>query len=466
MRRSVPVGRLVASVVLRARSVLAGAAGESCPGSRWYLLAAEGFVVSRVEGIVVQHWNEFGIRPLPTMSARVSVGPLPAPIQALLDERTRLLVEPMEGVTTDGTRMRGLFPLHSTGVDTSSILDSTRRFLAALSAEQIEAVRFPIASDQWRTWLNVHMNFFRHGIMLEDLSDGVRELALDVLRSTLSVRGFEQARGIMRINELIAQLSGQPDCFGEWPYFFCVFGEPDAEQPWGWQLDGHHLNVNCVVIGDQLVVTPTFMGSEPRTVPSGPLAGTELFNIEEEAGLALVRSLNDLQARTAIVGHSILPEHLSPELQDPVDGRVQAGAFRDNAVLPQQGIRATELNSRQRDLLTELIAAYVGWTNDGHAEVKMDEIKAHLDDTWFSWLGGTDDESVFYYRVHSPVVLIEFDHHPGVVFDVQQPTRHHVHTLVRTPNGGDYGTDLLRQHHQRYDHSNGHHEEHDRPPTK
>ena len=116
----------------------------------------------------------------------------------------------------------------------------TRRFLAALSAEQIEAVRFPIASDQWRTWLNVHMNFFRHGIMLEDLSDGVRELALDVLRSTLSVRGFEQARGIMRVNELIAQLSGQPDCFGEWPYFFSVFGEPDAERPWGWQLDGHH----------------------------------------------------------------------------------------------------------------------------------------------------------------------------------------------------------------------------------
>lgn len=123
-----------------------------------------------------------------------------------------------------------------------------------------------------------------------------------------------------------------------------------------------------------------------------------MFNIEEKAGLALVRSLNDLQVRTAIVGHSILPEHLSAELQDPVDGRVQAGAFRDNAVLPQQGIRATELNSQQRDLLTELIGAYVGWTADGHAEVKMDEVKAHLDDTWFSWLGGTDDESVFYYR--------------------------------------------------------------------
>ena len=94
---------------------------------------------------------------------------------------------------------------------------------------------------------------------------------------------------------------------------------------------------------------------------------------------------------------------------------------------------------------------------DEHAEVKMEEVIAHLDDTWFSWLGGIDDESVFYYRVHSPVVLIEFDHHPGVVCDISKPNRHHVHTLMRTPNGGDYGVDLLRQHHARYDHSHGDH---------
>lgn len=338
----------------------------------------------------------------------------------------------MDGVTTDGMRQHGLFPMDS---------------------------------EHWRTWLNVHMNLFRHGVMLEHLTGEVRDLALDVVRRTLSVRGFEQARGIMRINELVAQLTGQVDSFGEWPYFFSIFGEPDAEQPWGWQIDGHHLNVNCVVIGDQLVLTPTFMGSEPRTVPSGPLAGTELFEQEEAAGLALVRSLDEQQASAAIIGHSILPGDLPPELQHPFDARMQTGAFHDNAVVPYQGIPAAQLGPGQRGLLTELIAAYVGWTNDGHAEVKMEEVMAHLGDTWFSWLGGTDDESVFYYRVHSPVVLIEFDHHPGVVFDSARPTRHHVHTLVRTPNGGDYGTDLLRQHHERYDHSTGHHHERGTPPS-
>ena len=90
----------------------------------------------------------------------------------------------------------------------------------------------------------------------------------------------------------------------------------------------------------------------------------------------------------------------------------------------------------------------------------MREVESHLDETWFSWYGGTGDDSPFYYRVHSPVILIEFDHHPGVAFDNDVPSRHHVHTVVRTPNGGDYGADLLREHHARFDHSHGRHDPH------
>lgn len=142
-------------------------------------------------------------------------------------------------------------------------------------------------------------------------------------------------------------------------------------------------------------MTPTFMGSEPRTVQEGPLAGTELFTLEEEAGLALVRSLDDQQARSAIIAPSILPGDLSLDLEHPFDGRTQAGAFRDNAVLPYEGIQAVELTASQRDLLVELVAVFVGWANDGHAEVRMEEVVEHLNDTWFSWLGGTGDDFGF-----------------------------------------------------------------------
>ncbi len=57
---------------------------------------------------------------------------------------------------------------------------------------------------------------------------------------------------------------------------------------------------------------------------------------------------------------------------------------------------------------------------------------------------------------YSPVVLIEFDHQPGIVYANDEPTRDHVHTAVRTPNGNDYGKDLLRQHYARHDHSHPH----------
>jgi len=103
------------------------------------------------------------------------------------------------------------------------------------------------------------------------------------------------------------------------------------------------------------------------------------------------------------------------------------------------------------------VATDVGWAREGHCGVKMAEIDEHLDETYFAWMGATGDDGPFYYRVHSPVVLIEFDHHAGVAFDNPAPSPHHIHTVVRTPNGGDYGLDLLRQHHERFDHTNGTH---------
>jgi hypothetical protein len=75
----------------------------------------------------------------------------------------------------------------------------------------------------------------------------------------------------------------------------------------------------------------------------------------------------------------------------------------------------------------------------------------------FAWMGAVDEPSAFYYRLHSPVILIEFDHQRGIVFDNEQPSRHHIHTVVRTPNGNDYGKDLLRQHHEQFDHARSGH---------
>lgn len=406
-------------------------------------------------------WRTFGLRPMPSMSARSHVTNAPPEVLNIVDERAALLAEPLRGITTDGTVRSGLRRLDDAPrVATAPITAAAAAFLVALTAEQRVRATFPLGATEWRTWINVHMNHFRHGVLLEDLPLATRRLGLDIVRATLSARGFTQARTIMRINELLAEISGDREAFGEWPYFLSVFGTPGDDAPWGWQLDGHHLCLNALVLDGRIVMTPAFMGAEPRDINRGPLAGTFLFGPEEAAGLALVRSLDADQRARTIIHPSIDEGDISPLLQNMFDGRMQAGAFRDNAVMPPQGIAGTELTDAQRRRLVDLAAAYVGWQADGHAAVKLSEVERHLDETWFSWYGGTDDVRPFYYRVHSPVVLIEFDHHPGVVLDNESPTRHHVHTVVRTPNGGDYGADLLAQHHERYDHTNGTHTPH------
>jgi hypothetical protein len=107
--------------------------------------------------------------------------------------------------------------------------------------------------------------------------------------------------------------------------------------------------------------------------------------------------------------------------------------------------------------LVELVHLYVGNMADGHARVKMDEVQRHIEETSFAWIGGTEADSVFYYRVQSPVVLIEFDHQRPAnlrkfAADPNKPTQQHIHCVVRTPNGNDYGKDLLRQHYLAHPH--------------
>ena len=372
-------------------------------------------------------------------SGRALASPLPERMQRYREDGNAAVAEPLRGVTVDGTVIPGLFSIQPTGVSTRPIRDAVSAFLAALPPEQRSAATFPIDSDAWRRWSNIHVYVMRHGAYLGVMDAAQQERALDVLRASLSEPGFQTARDVMRLNETIREITGRDEEYGEWLYWLSVFGTPSEREPWGWQIDGHHLIINCFVLGDQVVMTPMFVGSEPVVADAGVYEGTRVFDAEEREGLALIRSLSTEQRAKAIVSETL-------------PGEVFTTAFRDNFELGYQGIRAGELTSRQQDLLLNLIGVYVNRMRLGHATVKMDEVRRDVADTHFAWMGGTDDGSVFYYRIHSPVILIEFDHQRGIALDEPEPTRQHIHTVVRTPNGNDYGADLLRQHYERAGH--------------
>jgi hypothetical protein len=274
----------------------------------------------------------------------------------------------------------------------------------------------------------------RHGTPLFEMSDAQRDCAFALLRESLSQRGFEEALDIMHLNETVLEMTGRLSEYGEDLYWLSIMGAPSATEPWGWQWDGHHLIINYFVLGDQVVVTPTFFGAEPVHAQMGKYAGVRVFRDDEDRGLALARTLSEVQRAKTVI---------APE----TSGEDFATAFRDNLVLNYTGIAYDELSSAQHDLLLVLVDYHVGRMPNSHAKFRMDEVKRHLKDTHFCWMGGMEDDSTFYYRVQSPVIIVEFDHQRGIAFrEKTKPYKDHIHVIVRTPNGNDYGKDLLRHH--------------------
>jgi hypothetical protein len=349
------------------------------------------------------------------------------------------------GITTDGQVQPGLFSIVQTGVSTQEICEKASEFLAAVRQTEPGA-SYAVDAPEWRLWVNSMELRMRHGWFLEDLDRAQREAALQLLRASLSLGGFEQVRNLMYLNRTLGEITGDTTILNEWRYYLTVFGQPQPDEPWGWQIDGHHLNMNCFVLGDQLVLTPCFMGAEPRIADRPPFAGARAFDREQACGLELVHSLSSEQQTQAILYPSMRSDALPTERKHPSEGRMRAGALRDNELMPYEGVRADRLTTGQRELLVDLIGTYAGIMPEGHADIRLREIVAHLDETHFAWIGAADDHSPFFYKVQSPVLLIEFDHHKGVFLDNEEPERFHAHSVVRTPNGNDYGRDLLRQH--------------------
>ena len=116
--------------------------------------------------------------------------------------------------------------------------------------------------------------------------------------------------------------------------------------------------------------------------------------------------------------------------------------------MPYEGLKGDALSATQRRDLMDLVDKYLAVLPDGPRRARIADVERHLAETHFCWIGGFSEDSPFYYRVQSPVTFIEFDHHAGVFLTNPEPAKFHVHTIVRTPNGNDYGFDLLRQHYK------------------
>lgn len=338
-----------------------------------------------------------------------------------------------------------MFTLQDEDVPVGDIVESVQNVLSLADDKQRQALSYHIDSPEWRTWSNPEFLLAHKGLRLDEIDNKLRDAIMNVLKTTLSPEGYDKAVKAMRINHFLGELVESPKVMNEFSYNFVLFGRPSTTRPWGWSFYGHHLCLNIFLYKNQIVASPWFTGAEPNEIDDGPYSGTRIMQIEEELGLRLMQSLTpDLQQKARVFEQMHDPA-MPPGRWNRDDQRHLCGAYRDNRVVPNEGITVEGFTEEQKKFMYGIFEQYLLYLPARARQMKLDQIRQYESETYFCWIGGYGDSDPFYYRLQSPVVLVEFDHHSGVFLNNEEPKKFHIHTLLRTPNAGDYGQALRAQ---------------------
>lgn len=358
--------------------------------------------------------------------------------------------EPYQGISSNGEVNQEVHQLADKRTDLGApvmeMCIAAKHLLSKLSKSDRERMSYPIDAPEWRSWSNPEIYVFRHGLRLEEVKTEIVQAIYGLLRASLSPSGYEKVRGCMKINGFLGKAVRGENVLNELSYNFAIFGTPSTKEPWGWQLYGHHLCLNCMVIGKQMVFTPIFMGAEPNIIDEGPGKGTELFVQQEKAGLRLIFSMDEATRAVVQVSADIYCANLPIWRYHRADQPHLGGAFQDNRIIPYEGCLVSNFQAWEQQQVRNILELSLDYLPEGALQARMSEIDEYWNETYFAWIGQFGEHDAFYYSIHSPVILFEFDHHSGVFLSNKEPRKFHIHTLVRTPNGNDYGKELIRQH--------------------
>ena len=364
----------------------------------------------------------------------------------LVEGWTPLYRQPFRGITEDGVLRGDLYPLEPARPgEEAPVAAMVTAAEALLAAADDPRLQYPVDSSEWQTWANPEFLQFDTGLRLEFQPAEVRQAALALVAASLSSAGFAQVQLMMRINGFLGEVVGLPTVLGEFSYNLALYGEPDLRAPWGWQLYGHHCAVNCLVVEGRMVVSPVFLGAEPDAIDEGPHTSPRAFAGRIAEWRAVMAAMTPGQRSAATVYAEMVDPAMPPGRVHPGDERHLDGAFQDNRVIPVEGVRVADLPAAAQDAARAVAATAVGLLPDGPWAARLREIDEHWADTTFSWIGGHGPDDVFYARLQSPVVIAELDHHCGVFLDYRTPQPFHVHTVLRTPHGNDYGRAWVRR---------------------
>ena len=317
----------------------------------------------------------------------------------------------------------------------SSMTQTAQAFLNSLSADQKAKANLPFEGDERLFWHYIptddipkRYNKPRMGLILAEMNSAQQHLAIALMGAGLSQAGIIKATSVMSEEDILKVM--EKDTVGRrnpHKYHFSIFGTPSDSGTWGYRVEGHHISLHFTIHKGKLAGTPTFFGANPHEVREGPRAGLRPLAREEDLGRELVMALDDAQRKTAIVTDEAYKDILTE-------------ASRKAALQGQpNGLSATKMNAKQRDLLQGLLGEYVHNVTDEVAAARLDKIKKAGNNLYFAWAGGVEKGKPHYYRVAGPTFLVEYDN--------TQNGANHSHTVWREYEG-DFGLDLLKEHYQ------------------
>ena len=314
-------------------------------------------------------------------------------------------------------------------INTTSIMTETAKaYLASLSPELKERTMFAFNADERMNWHFIPIE--RKGVALREMNTEQKHLAEALLAAGLSQQGLIKAHTIMSLDAILKRMEagqkGTPERDPE-KYYVSIFGQPSDTGTWGYRFEGHHISVNFTIVNGKIASSPNFFGANPADVKDGPRAGLRALKREEDLGRELVKSLTAAQQSVAIV------DKTAPKDIITFDSRKAALNGQPN------GIPFAKLTAKQKDILTELVGEYATNFPPQIADFRMDQYKKNQDKLFFAWSGGVEKGEPHYYRIQTPVFLIEYDN--------TQNNANHIHSVWRDFNG-DFGGDLLAEHYQ------------------
>ena len=304
------------------------------------------------------------------------------------------------------------------GTSQDAVAAAAQVFLEGLSEEQRAEAMYAFDDPKRSNWSNLPAEMSRrNGVRIGDL-DAAQQAALhNFLTTALSPKGYDMAMGTVGAEDALREaLWARILRWSSDNYFLAFFGEPALGSAWGWQFGGHHLGVNVSVVEGRSYLSPTFVGIDPAVyerdgVTVMPLAA------EEAAGRALMQGLDGAAQQAATL-----------DISPVAAGEVLTGAGKDGVIPALAGSKAGDWTAEQRQRLLDTIALWVGMLPEESAQLRMAEIAADLEETYFAWNGAVDGSGPMYYRIQGPTLIIEFSRESDLTTEGG-----HYHSVYRNP---------------------------------